>query len=149
MKIDKNQLKAEMLAMYETIIYDLSEELRAKKTLTDLDEGNTLDPEDFSNQTESREMTLLLEKQIEKTRFDLDRLQHIDFSEKSEAGIGALVTTDMFNFVLGVATTPFLFGNVQIVGVSPEAPIFRYLVGKKQGESFTYSGNMYNIHTIQ
>jgi hypothetical protein len=138
-----------MLAMYETIIYDLSEELRAKKTLTDLDEGNTLDPEDFSNQTESREMTLLLEKQIEKTRFDLDRLQHIDFSEKSEAGIGALVTTDMFNFVLGVATTPFLFGNVQIVGVSPEAPIFRYLVGKKQGESFTYSGNMYNIHTIQ
>ena len=149
MKIDKNQLKAEMLAMYETIIYDLSEELRAKKTLTDLDEGHTLDPEDFSNQTESREMTLLLEKQIEKTRFDLDRLQHIDFSEKSEAGIGALVTTDMFNFVLGVATTPFLFGNVQIVGVSPEAPIFRYLVGKKQGESFTYSGNMYNIDTIQ
>jgi len=149
MKIDKKQLKAEMLAMYETIIHDLSEELKAKKSLADLDEDNTLDPEDFSNQTESREMTLLLEKQIEKSRFDLDRVQHIDFSEKSEAGIGALVTTDMFNFVLGVATTPFLFGNIQIVGVSPEAPIFRYLVGKKQGESFTYSGNEYNIHTIQ
>lgn len=149
MTINKEQLKAEMLAMYETILHDLNEELKSKKSLANLDEDNTLDPEDFSNQTESREMTLLLEKQIEKTRFDLDRVQHIDFSEKSEAGIGSIVTTDMFNFVLGVATTPFLFGNIQIVGVSPEAPIFRSLLGRKKGDSFTFSGNQYNINNVQ
>ena len=52
MKIDKSQLQKEMLTMYETIIHDLKEELKAKESLVNLDEDNTLDPEDYSNQTE-------------------------------------------------------------------------------------------------
>lgn len=149
MKVDKLELKKVMLNMYETIIHDLKEELKVKDSLANLDEDNTLDPEDFSNQTESREMKLLLQKQLEKTKFDYEKVKNMDFSEKSEAGIGALVTTDMFNFILGVATTPFLFGNLQVVGVSTEAPIYRNLHGKKIGDSFQFSGNQYNINNVQ
>lgn len=149
MIVDKTQLQKEMLTMYETIIHDLREELKTKESLVNLDEDNTLDPEDYSNQTESREMKMLIQKQLDKALFDYEKVKKIDFSEKTVAVVGALVTTDMFNFILGVATTPFLFGNKQIVGVSTEAPIFSSLLGRKIGDSFQFSGHQYNINHIQ
>ena len=149
MKVDKLELQKTMLTMYETIISDLKEELKVKETLANIDEDNTLDPEDYSNQTVSKEMKMLLQKQLDKALFDFEKVKNMDFSEKSEALVGALVTTDMFNFILGVATTPFLFGNMQIVGVSTEAPIFSSLLGRKAGDSFQFSGHQYNINYIQ
>jgi len=149
MKVDKLQLQKTMLTMYETIIHDLKEELRVKESLANIDEDNTLDPEDFSNQTVSNEMKVLLQKQLEKSKLDYEKVKNMDFSDKSEAVVGALVTTDMFNFILGVATTPFLFGNMQVVGVSTEAPIFSSLLGCKAGDSFQFSGNQYNINKVQ
>jgi len=149
MKVDKFQLQKEMLSMYETIIHDLKAELNLKESLANIDEDNTLDPEDYSNQTVSKEMKMLLQKQLDKALYDFEKVKKMDFSEKSEAVVGALVTTDMFNFILGVATTPFLFGNMQIVGVSTEAPIFSSLLGRKVGDSFQFSGNQYNINQVQ
>lgn len=149
MKVDKLQLQKTMLNMYETIINDLKEELKVKETLANIDEDNTLDPEDYSNQTVSKEMKMLLQKQLDKAQFDFEKVKNMDFSEKSEAVVGALVTTDMFNFILGVATTPFLFGNLQIVGVSTEAPIFSSLLGRKEGDSFQFTGHQYNINYVQ
>ena len=91
----------------------------------------------------------MLKEQIAKTEKDLERIQSIDFSAKDEATVGSLVTTDMFNFFLGVATVPFLYDHKQIVGVSVSAPIFVNIKGKKVGDSFTFSGHQYNIHAIQ
>ena len=149
MKVDKLQLQKTMLNMYETIINDLKDELKVKETLANIDEDNTLDPEDYSNQTVSKEMKMLLQKQLDKAQFDFEKVKNMDFSEKSVAVVGALVTTDMFNFILGVATTPFLFGNMQIVGVSTEAPIFSSLLGRKEGDSFQFTGHQYNINYVQ
>ena len=149
MTIDKNALKKVMISNYENIITELREELATKKGSSDLDENDTLDPEDYSTQTVSNVMIDLLKEQIVKTEKDLERIKQIDFSAKDEATVGALVTTDMFNFFLGVATVPFLYEHKQIVGVSVNAPIFVNIKGKKVGDSFNFSGHQYNIHTIQ
>lgn len=149
MTIDKNELRKVMISNYENILAELHEELATKKGSSDLDENDTLDLEDYSTQTVSNVMVDLLKEQIAKTEKDLERIQSIDFSAKSEATVGALVTTDMFNFFLGVATVPFLYDHKQIVGVSVSAPIFVNIKGKKVGDSFTFSGNQYNIHAIQ
>jgi hypothetical protein len=149
MKIDKNALKKVMISNYENIIAELKEELATKKGSSDLDENDTLDPEDYSTQTVSNVMVDLLQEQVAKTKKDLERIQQIDFSLKEEATVGALVTTDMFNFFLGVATVPFLYEHKQIVGVSVSAPIFVNIKGKKVGDTFTFSGHLYTIHSIQ
>ena len=149
MKIDKNALKKVMISNYENIITELKEELATKKGSSDLDENDTLDPEDYSTQTVSNVMVDLLQEQIAKTKKDLERIQQIDFSPKEEAMVGAIVTTDMFNFFLGVATVPFLYEHKQIVGVSVSAPIFVNIKGKKVGDTFTFSGHLYTIHSIQ
>ena len=98
MKIDKNALKKVMISNYENIIAELKEELATKKGSSDLDENDTLDPEDYSTQTVSNVMVDLLKEQVAKTKKDLERIQQIDFSPKEEAMVGAIVTTDMFNF---------------------------------------------------
>ena len=149
MKIDKNALKKVMISNYENIIAELKEELATKKGSSDLDENDTLDPEDYSTQTVSNVMVDLLKEQVAKTKKDLERIKQIDFSLKEEAMVGALVTTDMFNFFLGVATVPFLYEHKQIVGVSVSAPIFVNIIGKKVGDTFTFSGHLYTIHSIQ
>ena len=149
MKIDKNALKKVMISNYENIIAELKEELATKKGSSDLDENDTLDPEDYSTQTVSNVMVDLLKEQVAKTKKDLERIQQIDFSLKEEANVGAIVTTDMFNFFLGVATVPFLYDHKQIVGVSVSAPIFVNIKGKKVGDTFTFSGHLYTIHSIQ
>ena len=149
MKIDKNALKKVMISNYEHIIAELKEELATKKGSSDLDENDTLDPEDYSTQTVSNVMVDLLKEQVAKTKKDLERIQQIDFSPKEEANVGAIVTTDMFNFFLGVATVPFLYEHKQIVGVSVSAPIFVNIKGKKVGDTFTFSGHLYTIHSIQ
>ena len=149
MKIDKNALKKVMISNYENIIAELKEELATKKGSSDLDENDTLDPEDYSTQTVSNVMVDLLQEQVAKTKKDLERIQQIDFSPKEEAMVGAIVTTDMFNFFLGVATVPFLYEHKQIVGVSVSAPIFVNIKGKKVGDTFTFSGHLYTIHSIQ
>ena len=149
MKIDKNALKKVMISNYEHIIAELKVELATKKGSSDLDENDTLDPEDYSTQTVSNVMVDLLKEQVAKTKKDLERIQQIDFSLKEEATVGALVTTDMFNFFLGVATVPFLYEHKQIVGVSVSAPIFVNIKGKKVGDTFTFSGYLYTIHSIQ
>ena len=149
MKIDKNALKKVMISNYENITAELKEELATKKGSSDLDENDTLDPEDYSTQTVSNVMVDLLQEQVAKTKKDLERIQQIDFSPKEEAMVGAIVTTDMFNFFLGVATVPFLYEHKQIVGVSVSAPIFVNIKGKKVGDTFTFSGHLYTIHSIQ
>ena len=149
MKIDKNELKKVMISNYENIIAELKEELATKKGSSDLDENDALDPEDYSTQTVSNVMVDLLKEQVAKTKKDLERIQQIDFSPKEEAMVGAIVTTDMFNFFLGVATVPFLYEHKQIVGVSVSAPIFVNIKGKKVGDTFTFSGHLYTIHSIQ
>lgn len=149
MKIDKNALKKVMISNYEHIIKELKAELAIKKGSSDLDENDTLDPEDYSTQTVSNVMVDLLKEQVAKTKKDLERIQQIDFSPKEEANVGAIVTTDMFNFFLGVATVPFLYDHKQIVGVSVSAPIFVNIKGKKVGDTFTFSGHLYTIHSIQ
>ena len=56
-----------MISNYENIITELQAELATKKGSSDLDENETLDPEDYSTQTVSNIMVSLLKEQIVKT----------------------------------------------------------------------------------
>ena len=73
MTIDKNALKKVMISNYENILAELREDLATKKGSSDLDENDTLDPEDYSTQTVSNVMVDLLKEQIVKTEKDLER----------------------------------------------------------------------------
>ena len=137
---DKLRLQESLIKNFQDLVHHIQDELVDKKSMADLEEGDTLDPEDYSKQNESNEMVHLLRNQLQKTLLEIDKLARIDFSKKDKVGTGALVKTENFMFFIGVAISPFTFEENQIVGVSIEAPIYHSIRDKKVGDTFQFAG---------
>jgi hypothetical protein len=146
--MSKDLIIKTLLEIQNQVIVDLKERIQVGKTASDIDEDNTLDPEDYSHQNESVEMNQLLMVQLEKAENDLTKLKSIDFSTKTKIEIGALVKTNQFSFVIGVATFPFNVEGNQYVGISTEAPIYSMMKEKIVGETFSFANNNYQIVSI-
>ncbi len=145
---DKLRLQESLIKNFQEVIHHIQDELVEKKSMADLEEGDTLDPEDYSKQNESNEMVHLLKNQLQKTLFEIDKLARIDFSKKDKVGTGALVKTEKFMFFIGVAISPFAFEGNQIVGVSIEAPIYHSIRDKIIGDKFEFAGIKVKIIAI-
>ncbi len=137
---DKLRLQESLIKNFQDLVHHIQDELVDKKSMADLEEGDTLDPEDYSKQNESNEMVHLLRNKLQKTLLEIDKLARIDFSKKDKVGTGALVKTEKFMFFIGVAISPFTFEENQIVGVSIEAPIYHSIRDKKVGDTFQFAG---------
>lgn len=146
--MDKTKLKETLLKMQDEFIKELSEKVSTTHSMVDLDEEATIDPEDFSHQYESGEIEELFKVQLRKAKYDRELLNEMNFSSKSEAQDGALVVTDQLNILVGFPATPFDFEGHHIVGISKDAPLYPFLKGKKEGESFNYSGRLFQIQNI-
>lgn len=144
----KSIIKQKLIEIQEQIINDLKERIKAHYELVDLDDNDTLDPEDFSHQNESSDMEQLLQKQLEKAKLELAKINSIDFSKKTKIESGSVVTTNQFSFIIGISTLPFQLDEKNFIGISTEAPIYSAMVGKKENETFTYSNNSYHIVAI-
>lgn len=134
--------------MQDEFIKELTEKVTTTHSMVDLDEEATMDPEDFSHQYESGEIEELFKVQLKKAKYDRKILNEMDFSPKSKVEDGAFVVTDKLNILVGFPATPFDFEDYHIVGVSKDAPLYPFLRDKKEGETFSYSGRLFEINKI-
>lgn len=146
--MNKTELKKILVSQQEIIIKDLEEKIAFMHSMVDIDESDTIDPEDRSHQYESGEMEQLTRTQLTKAKLDLDSLNSIDFGPKTQVESGAFVQTEKFNFVIGFPVIPFDFEGMHIVGVSNASPIYPFMHGKSAGDSFEFGGNSYKIQSI-
>lgn len=146
--MNKEHMKEVLFAMQENIIRELQEKVEMTHSIVDIDEDDTHDPEDYSHQYESGEMEQLMRVQLNKAKRNLDLLKSIDFSEKTFIEPGAYVETNKFNFLVGFTTVPFDVEGKHIVGISTESPIYPIMLGKKVGDTFSYSGVNYEVKSI-
>ena len=146
--MDKQKFQIKLKEQQLAIIADIQEKIDTMGTMADIDESDTIDPEDFSHQAESGEMKTLFEQKLKRAKADLELINKIDFSEKKCAETGAIVCTEKFNFFLGLALVPFEFDTKKIVGISTESSIYPVIKGKKIGDSFSHSDNQYTIVEI-
>ena len=146
--MNKELIINKLFSIQNQVINDLKERISVVKVAADLDEDETIDLDEFSQQNESNEMNELLLHQLEKAEKDKLRLNSINFREKSEIELGAVVKTDKFSFVVGIATFPFNIDGNQFVGISLEAPIYSMMTGKVTGETFSFANNLYKIVSI-
>ncbi len=144
----KEHIKEKLFAMQENIIRELQEKVELTHTMVDIDEDDTIDPEDYSHQYESGEMEQLMRVQVNKAKRSLDLLKSIDFSQKTSIEPGAYVETNKFNFLIGFTTVPFDVDGKHIVGISTESPIYPIMLDKKKGDKFSFSGVDYTINEI-
>lgn len=146
--MNKENLQKKLLELQLISIDEIKEKIAAARSGADIDESDTIDPEDLSHQTESIELKNLFQQQLIKAENDLDVLKKIDFSAKDSAIPGALISTENFHFFLGYASVPFDFEGKRIVGVSVESPIYPEIKGKKAGDTFSFSEKNYTIIEI-
>lgn len=55
-------------------------------------------------------------------------------------GPGAIITFGGEHFVVGVATDEFTSGGTTYLGISPDAPIYEAIAGKRAGDTFEFNG---------
>ena len=126
-------------------VRELNKSLEDYINASNLDEGDTIDPEDYSQQAEQKEMSYQMQIQLDKAQSGLSRLK--DFSGKtfSVAKTGALIETDKNWILLGVSIPSLQVGNKELLGISPESPAFAVINGKTKGESFNLGKNSFTI----
>jgi hypothetical protein len=146
--MNKEKIKETLFSINSQIINDLKERITSNKEQVKIDHNDTIDREDYSHQNESSEMDELLLIQLEKALAEKSKLETIDFHFKNKIEVGAVVSTNQFTFVIGVATIPFQVENKQYVGISIDAPIYSMMKDKVEGESFQYGNNHYQIVSI-
>lgn len=146
--MNKQLVKENLLAIQSQVINDLKERIQVNHEMVDLDENNTIDLDDFSHQDESANMRMLLTDQLERAKLIKSKIDSIDFGEKTQIEVGAVVKTNLFSFVISIPTLPFQVENKQYIGISTGAPIFSVMKGKKTGDTFNYANNQYKIEDV-
>jgi len=78
----------------------------------------------------------------------IEQLNAIDFGEKTEVEEGAIVRLNDRYFVISVSTARFECDGESFMGISPQAPIYQAMQGKRAGEKFTYGDRQYDIQAV-
>lgn len=146
--MNKIKIIKELFSLQDQVVSGLIERVSNNRVLVDIDETDSNDLGDYSHQDEIAEMNGLMDLQLEKAENEKLKLRSIDFSTKTKIGVGAIVRTDRFTFIIGIATLSFDVDGIQCVGISLDAPIYAIMKDKKVGESFSFAGNNYKIKSI-
>lgn len=146
--MNKTELKNKLIELQKASVANLEEKINTTHSMVDVDESDTIDPEDLSHQSESAESEHIFKQQLSKAKIDLSIIEQIDFSVKSKVEPGAFVRTEQFNFIVACATNPFDHNGDHIVGISVDSPIYREMKDLQNGQTFSVSGNTYTIKEI-
>lgn len=119
------------------------------ETTSDLDENDTRDMEDLSQQDESKEIQRQLQRQLTQAQETYAQLQELAGETVSSAKPGALVSTDKNLFYIGPSMASIPVGDKELFCISSESPAFQVMRGKKAGDSFELANEKFEILSIE
>ncbi len=145
----RDEILARIIEEQNKVIESLQNSVKLYKKESDMDEDDTSDPDDYARQTEAKDMQLRFEKMLTKEKNDLNFVLAEKENHYSEAELGAIVETDKNYFFMAVALPSFKYNGKDVFCISPEAPIFGKLRGKKVGDKIEVGPNNFEIVSIQ
>lgn len=116
------------------VIQNLKESVNRYKTASDLDEESTHDPEDFSQQTQAKDMQLRYEKMLREATQNLSFLESEVELKHEKIENGTLIETDHNYLFVGISVPVFKFENKEVITFSDKTPVFEKIKGKKAGD---------------
>ena len=144
----KKEVLTLIISEQEKLIKDIEKSVNRYRSASDLDESDTLDPEDYSHQEEAKDMQLRSEQRLIEEKFELEHLKKFKNKKIAVLDHGALVETDEHYIYIGVSIAPFKFENKTIVCVSKNTPIVASLKNKSIGELVKIGENNFTIKSI-
>ena len=143
----KGEILQRIREKLESNVRELESSLESLRSASNIDESDTLDPEDYSQQSESRDREMAMQLQLDAAHAQLARLEDFSGKKVSIAESGALIETDRNWFFLGISLSLNVDGK-ELYGVSPDTPAFNPMKGKSMGEVFKIGNNEHRIINI-
>ncbi len=129
----------------KVVIESLQKSVEQYKIASDLDEESTHDPEDFSHQTEAKDMQLRFEKTLKEAEASLTFLKGELKQNHDSIENGSLIETDQNFLFVGISVPVFEFEGKDVITFSENAPVFQNLRGKNIGELVEIGSNSLKI----
>lgn len=146
--MSREQILETIRTSLESNLQEINTSLGTYRTSTNIDESDTKDPEDFSQQSESRDMEILMEQQLDNATAQLSRLNALASRTSDAADAGSIVESDDQIFFLGVSFPTIKNDQKEIIGISSDSPAFQAVRGKGVGDSFQLGQNQFTITAI-
>lgn len=146
----KREILELILNKQKQIISNLEQTIAHYHLDSNLDEDDTLDPEDYSHQDEASEMKFRLKEILNKAMNDFNFIQNNLDSVHQSIENGALVNLEDDNYLfVGVSIPPFVADNKKIITISEKAPIYKSIKDKAIGNKVTIGNKTYTINLIE
>lgn len=127
----------------EEVIENIEQSVLIYKADADLDEEDTMDPDDFSHQSESKDMQLRFEQHLKEENQKLKVLQ----SELDEGNSLQFIESENYIILLGLSIPLFKY-NKSIIGISEDAPIYSSLRKLTKGDELKLGNTNEKVEDI-
>jgi transcription elongation GreA/GreB family factor len=143
----KKKVMVEAIKHQESIVSDFRQRILE---IRDGEQQPQDEPQEYDQQGQENESALVINRLARELNFvieELDFLKQMKTADNhfSEVSLGAIVKTDKMTFFPSVSLEEFEVDGDKLFGISREAPIYKEMLGKKKGDSFSMNGQNYKI----
>lgn len=146
--MERNLIISQLIIEQSKVVENLQQSVDRYKIASDMDEESTHDPEDFSHQTEAKDMQLRFEKMLAEAEENLNFLNGEENAAHESVEKGSVIETDQSYLFVGISVPLFKIEGKDVISFSEEAPIFDEIKGKAIGDSFKIGDNSHVIKSI-
>ena len=135
--MNKNEIIKSIINEQNVVISTIENSISRYKNASDIDENDSIDPEDFSHQDEAKEMQLHYEQILVQAKNNLDFLETYKNKETTKIELGSLIETEDLYIFIGISLQQFKLNGKNVIAISEEAPIYNSIKEKTIGEKIT------------
>lgn len=146
--MDKIKLKQALIQLEVNHIDEA--EMKYEDFLTGnlLDNTDVVDDDDQSHHRQSIEISDQLEEQAHVHADHLEAINKISFKPTDVVQPGAIVSVNGRCMIVAVSKAAFKIDGRDFIGISPSAPIYSSLKGKKAGDEFEFNSMKFTIEAV-
>lgn len=146
--MNKIEIIDKILNFQEELLNKSQVNLNTIHSEADIDEMDTLDPEDFSHQSEATELEHLLKMQSTHFEVTINALQKFKTLNVNNIESGALVETNDYIIVVGTSFKPFSLNNKTVLGIELNVPFYQEIKDLSVGDTFVLKDKTQTINKI-
>jgi hypothetical protein len=135
--MNKNEVIKSIIKEQNVVISNIENSVSRYKNASDIDENDSVDPEDFSHQDEAKEMQLRYEQILVQAKTNLDFLETYKDKETTKIELGSLIETEDLYIFIGISLQQFMLNGKNVIAISEDAPIYKSIKEKTIGEKIT------------
>ena len=143
--MDKAKILSAIIDEQEKVINNLKASIERYKQESNMDEDNTLDPDDYARQNEAKDMQLRYENMLKSAKHNLKFLEDSKTKINDKIEAGTVIETDKTYIFVGVSVPIFKYAEKDVISVSEEAPVFQTLKSKTLGDTLELGNNNFKI----